>query len=224
MIAIQTFLRRIVLIAFFGITIHSASAFAYYEFTYTGPLLPFTHGTIDGFPSADLGNSDYPAWFSISFESTTKLSATAPTTFTMTSPTANSSAGGTEWFAIKPESSGYIVVNPDGLILNWDLNLLLFRVPTNREEEVTNSQLDLLSSGGTVGCNCDELIYRYTVAVQRPYEQWVPAATLAFHHQAVSASSNWIMTEKVSVPEPGPVVLFAVGLSLIGFFRHRKSK
>ena len=223
MIAFKIFIQRILAV----IVLTSAAAlslptFAYYEFTYTSQQLPFAYGSLNGFIDPELGSNDYPAWFSISFNSAGGLSPTAPTIFSMNNPIAVSSADPNGEMEIKPESNGYIVVNPDGTISSWELNVMTFIRPTDRFEEVTNTQIDLHSRGGTASCNCDEFVYRYTVAIQRPYDQWMPGSTLAFHNQGASAFSHWTITEKVSVPEPGSVILFILGLSLIGYFRRGK--
>lgn len=105
--------------------------------------------------------------------------------------------------------------------MNWNLDVMMFIPHINREAEVSNTQIDLHSSGGTPGCNCDEFAYRYTVAIERAFDQWMPGATLEFHNQGASGFSNWTIEEKVSVPEANSGLLIAAGLSLIGFMRRR---
>lgn len=223
MITIHKFIRRVAaLIAITNAAILSPSVFAYYEFNYTSQQLPFAYGLMEGSVDSELGGGGYTEWFSISFNSDIELSSTALTTFTMTNPIAISSANPDGGMEIKPDSNGYVVLNPDGTIANWDLNVMMFVPHITRYDEVSNTQVNLHSSGGTPAGNSDEFIYRYTVATERAYDTWAAGATLEFHNQGASATSGWTVVEKASVPEPSSVILFAAGLALIGFFRRRK--
>ncbi|HTF95005.1 MAG TPA: hypothetical protein VL995_02640 [Cellvibrio sp.] len=206
------------------------SSHAYLQYTYTSDPLNWKSTAVSGSPYEEI-NLQTDGKISFSFSFNVDESAIASTGYTsifinnasvVADSVLDDSSKAFEYAKIL--TLGRVYINPDRSVRYWrflhdleEINIM----GDSRLDKMINHDLRAVSMGGVGTCNCDTLHEKTNVLTQRPFQNYIIAATIDSLFSNSNDFSNWTIKE-ISVDEPNVLILSSLGLLGVLLIRRRK--
>lgn len=205
---------------FLLLLLFSPAAFANLQFNYLSQELPFIQGYLNGFPDDSVGLHEppYPIFSFSSLADIQSNEAIFTGGYVQLSWPADNTFSDLGNFTAQ---DSYIRFNADGTPASWHLDLQLLKESSGGPWGPSRDFWRIQSDYGDNSCNCDSLWYEYDLYIQRPFDTWAYAATLAFENGGTNGPDSWQWAQ-AKVPEPWAIWLMALGLASIGAARERR--